>query len=680
VGIAAVSSADPTKLGSTTVTITGPAVSLSVSPVSATIPAGKTLQFAVAVRNTSNAAVTWKVNGTTGGNATLGTITTAGLYKAPATAPSAGYVTVSAVSSADATKSAAAIITVTSPTSVTVDVSPDYAKVALGQTQQFTATVANTLDTVVQWQVNGVAGGDAVNGSISSTGLYTAPVAVPGAPVFVTAVSSADPSATGTAQAALMSPIPVAISVVPSRIFLLTGGAGTALSVVVENTSDTSVSWYVEGVLGGNDAVGHVVDNIYSTLVGTLRTAPVTLTAVSNADRTKFASTVVEFVNADPDPIIAIGPIAPIVQAGQLLHFAATVQAPPWDGTTVSWAVNGTYGGDSIFGTISLEGLYTAPSTVPPSAVVVEARVLGRNGYFSASTTVTVTPSPAVTISPALVEVQTGTTQQFSSVVVGLATTSVTWAVNGVVGGSTTTGTIDAAGLFSAPATVPNSPSVTVSAVSTADGTWRADATVTVVATAPVLIGWGNWANRGTNAMAVVNGTFVFDAWVMNAADASLTYFVNGVAGGAPATGTITNFGVYTAPSEVPIPATVTIAAVANAYPTKSVSGTMTITPAPSPLLYLVAWNGFVFPPCWEQGIGVGQWVSFQPYTEHSIGNTIRFQVSGVAGGDALFGTIDADGLYKAPSSVPPGGLVFITASLAEHPTTQALVRVYVHQ
>ena len=79
------------------------------------------------------------------------------------------------------------------PPSVTV--SPATANVQEAGTQQFTASVINTSNTSVNWQVNGIAGGNTSVGTISSTGLYTAPAVVPSpASVTITAVLQADTS------------------------------------------------------------------------------------------------------------------------------------------------------------------------------------------------------------------------------------------------------------------------------------------------------------------------------------------------------------------------------------------------------------------------------------------------------------------------------------------------------
>jgi hypothetical protein len=87
-------------------------VSVTVSPGAANVAAGATQQFSASVQNASNTAVTWEVNGTAGGNITVGTITSGGLYTAPLFPPTGGTVTVSAVSQADNTKSGPASVTI----------------------------------------------------------------------------------------------------------------------------------------------------------------------------------------------------------------------------------------------------------------------------------------------------------------------------------------------------------------------------------------------------------------------------------------------------------------------------------------------------------------------------------------------------------------------------------------
>lgn len=114
VTIQAISQADISAVGVAEVTVTPPpaAIAVTISPTSASVRINRTRAFTATVQNTSNTAVTWKVNGITGGNSTLGFVSSLGTYKAPPAVPPGAVVTVSAVSVADPTKSASALITV----------------------------------------------------------------------------------------------------------------------------------------------------------------------------------------------------------------------------------------------------------------------------------------------------------------------------------------------------------------------------------------------------------------------------------------------------------------------------------------------------------------------------------------------------------------------------------------
>ena len=84
---------------------------------------------------------------------------------------------------------------------ITVSVFPSATSVVVGQTVPFTATVTGTTNTAVNWEVAGVAGGNATVGTITAGGLYTAPSALPNpSTVVVTAVSQADATKTGTGR------------------------------------------------------------------------------------------------------------------------------------------------------------------------------------------------------------------------------------------------------------------------------------------------------------------------------------------------------------------------------------------------------------------------------------------------------------------------------------------------
>jgi len=128
----------------TNVTLTVTVVAVSISPTTASVQTTKTQQFTATVTGTSNTAVTWEVNAVTGGNSTVGTISTSGLYTAPTAVPSPATVTVTAVSQANTAQSASATVTVTaasSPLTVTLTAPANNFKVT-AEPVTMTATVS----------------------------------------------------------------------------------------------------------------------------------------------------------------------------------------------------------------------------------------------------------------------------------------------------------------------------------------------------------------------------------------------------------------------------------------------------------------------------------------------------------------------------------------------------------
>jgi len=94
----------------------------------------------------------------------------------------------------------------TEPPDVSVSISPTYAVVQLGQSLQFTATVTGTGNTKVTWQVDNANGGNSTTGTVSTSGLFTAPTALPTpATASITAVSQADPTKSATAVVTLVT-------------------------------------------------------------------------------------------------------------------------------------------------------------------------------------------------------------------------------------------------------------------------------------------------------------------------------------------------------------------------------------------------------------------------------------------------------------------------------------------
>jgi hypothetical protein len=123
--IKAVSGADPTKSGTAAVTFqAGPATSVSITGGSSQVPTFGSTQFIATVTGNLNTAVTWQVNGVTGGGPQTGAISTTGLFKAPNSVPvlasgnndgQTSEVVVTAISQADNTAMDSVLVTIVPP-------------------------------------------------------------------------------------------------------------------------------------------------------------------------------------------------------------------------------------------------------------------------------------------------------------------------------------------------------------------------------------------------------------------------------------------------------------------------------------------------------------------------------------------------------------------------------------
>jgi hypothetical protein len=186
---------------------------MSIQPASVNVSTAGTQQFTV-TGAAVGAAISWAVNGAAGGNATVGTISSSGLYKAPATVPS-GMITISATVAGSAVAASTATVTVTASTSGPLTISPSAATVLLQATQQFQVSGAGSGS--VTWSVNQIAGGNATVGTISASGLYTPPSTVPSGLVEVEATSQS-PSGTAAAAVTLQYPPVTISSITPTQI------------------------------------------------------------------------------------------------------------------------------------------------------------------------------------------------------------------------------------------------------------------------------------------------------------------------------------------------------------------------------------------------------------------------------------------------------------------------------
>ena len=193
------------------------------------------------------------------------------------------------------------------PPNITIAISPTSASLAAGATQQFQATVTGSTNTAVTWQVNGTVGGNTQLGTISSTGLYTAPSPTQPLQVTVTAVAAADTSKTANAAVMVSAagppppPPPVVSSFTTSPSVVAPGefvnfawvtANATVFSVTPNIAQDeqtlpltaTAYSYNTTGLAQTTtfSAVASSGSTMSAPLSATLTVVPVTLSASSN--------------------------------------------------------------------------------------------------------------------------------------------------------------------------------------------------------------------------------------------------------------------------------------------------------------------------------------------------------------------------------------------------------------
>jgi len=417
--LTATSSVYSTRRGSTAVRVKGSNVAVSLTPGAGSLLTGASLAFTAAVSGTGNGSVVWSVDGVTNGNTTVGTITGSGntvSYKAPAVT---GSHVLRATSVANASKSATASITVTAPPPppavVSVALSSTSASLSAGSAQSFTATVSGSTNTAVTWKVDGVANGNTTVGTITGTGnsvTYTAP-ATAGSHTL-TAISAADISKSAAASITVtVPPPPVVVSVaLSSTSASLTAGSTKTFTATVSGSSNTAVTWKVDGVANGNTTVGTITGTGNSVTYTAPATAGShTLTAISAADTSKSATASIT-VTVPPPPVVvsvALSSTAANLTAGSVQPFTATVSGS--SNTDVTWKVDGVANGDTTVGTITGSGntvTYTAPAAAG-SHTLTAISAADTNKQASAAVTVQAVQggcAPAPT-SPLVVSVKT---------------------------------------------------------------------------------------------------------------------------------------------------------------------------------------------------------------------------------------------------------------------------------
>ena len=368
-GLSACGGSSSTNGAGTQATTPASPVSVTLVGAPADIGIGEALPVTAQVLG-STSSVTWTVDDIQNGNSDVGTITGSGnsvTYTAPA---AEGSHMVAAISVSEPTKSARGQVGIHRSRVSSVVIGPTTWTLNVGIQKQFAATVAGTgtYNSAITWT--------AKLGTITSSGLYTAP-STSGSDV-VTATSVQDPTKIATARVTVtvasssssissvaVSPATLSLNANAQKQFAATlTGTGTYNSEVTwsaQRGSITSAGLYVAPSTGGSDVV----------------------TAKSVQDTSKVATASVTVAVASSSSSIssvAVSPTTLSLNVSAQNQFTATVSGSGQYNPTVTWSAQS--------GSITSTGLYTASATSGTDVVIAKS-VQDASKSTTASVTVT---------------------------------------------------------------------------------------------------------------------------------------------------------------------------------------------------------------------------------------------------------------------------------------------------
>ena len=377
------------------------------------------------------------------------------------------------------------------------------------------------------------------------------------------------------------------------------------------------------------------------------------------------------FWGSDPDGVL-VSPNTSSLLVGDIEFFSATVTAA--SGTApqiVDWDVIG----GTPNGTIDSTGRYQAPPTVPAAnpVTITATAVDGTVGTAAVTvqpnpTNVIVTPpgnSPPAWVAP---ELRLGASITFASQVQPFpqAPQGVSWRViwnsQDWGSGTTTVGTINATGTYTAPQNLPSPVQIRIDAVSTANGIFGSYV-VTLVAPPPT-----SFDVTPASATVIAGGAgFQFNVGNFQPVNAntSVTWFIT------PNVGSVSQSGFYTPPSSTVASQQVTVTARSVAAPAVEDTALVTVNPGT-----VTAPTDVVVTP--SEGLTISASSSLQSIQFSAVVNpagasqTVTWSFFGTQ-----FGSLSASGLYTpAVTTIDREVRIRATAGVSPFPFDEVIVRI----
>ena len=364
-----------------------------------------------------------------------------------------------------------------------------------------------------------------------------------------------------------------------------------------------------------------------------------------------------------PPPIsVVVTPPGISIFLGSTQTFVASVS-----GTTnsaVTWEVNSIAGGNPTVGQISSSGVYTAPQIMLASTAITITAASIADPAVTNSAAVTLKDDISIAVSPPSAAVPVSGAQVFTATIVasGSPSQAVKWSVNGIVGGSSTIGAIapgaNNTAVYTAPSVAPSPATVTIAAISVADATKSGTATATIGCNAAAAISPAS-ASISLGTSQALTTSFCL------AAGATVSWDVNGTAGGSAALGTITvtsaNSALYIAPADFPLTNPLTLHAAASAVTSGPSAESASLT-----IVSNVSVS--ISPP--SASAATDQRASFTATVAGTRDTAVSWFVNGIANGNATLGQICIAGSNPciAPTAPSSTAIDFLAPAIAPNP------------
>jgi len=379
--VKAVSSANPMKSATSTVTVTNiPATvsSVTITPKTVSAVTGSAVTFSAAVAGTNNPSqtVTWGVSGKT----CAATVINSSGVLTIALDETASALTVTAVSTADITKFDTATVTVTStpPPIATVSdvtVTPTTVSVSKGNTYTFSAAVTGTNNPAqtVTWSLSG---NNSTSTIVSSSGVLAVAAGETATTLTVWATSTANNtiSSTSTVTVTDLSTTGPTVDLVTVNPATATAAKGNTQSFSAAVTGSNGPSQTVTWNVSGNASAGTAIGSNGLLTVGADETATTLTVRATSADNTKSGTATVTVTSTSQPTVtvsyVVVSSVSNSVQVGTTRTFTAAVAGTNNPAQTVIWSVSGN---NSASTSISNLGVLTIGSDETATSMTVTA-------------------------------------------------------------------------------------------------------------------------------------------------------------------------------------------------------------------------------------------------------------------------------------------------------------------